>query len=76
MRYSLLFTFVCAVILNCSDQRHAKLLKSGDYRALLDTQDNQKLPFLFKVIDATHLEIYNAEEVIKVDQIRYGNDSV
>ena len=76
MRYSLLFIYVIVVILNCSEQSPKRLLKSGDYRAILDIQDDEKLPFLFRVNDATHLEIYNAEEVIKVDQITYSNDSV
>lgn len=46
------------------------------YKATLTVQDNQALPFLFKVVHDSLIEVYNAEEVITVDEIRYQNDSV
>ena len=46
------------------------------YKATLTLQDNQALPFLFKVVHDSLIEIYNAEEIITVDEIRYQNDSV
>jgi len=46
------------------------------YRATLTVQDNQALPFLFKVVHDSLIEVYNAEELIHIDEIRYQNDSV
>ena len=54
----------------------SKFLTADTYRAQLQVDDNTTLPFLFKVKDANTLEIYNAEEVITVDEIEYKNDSV
>ena len=76
MRYIVLFVVVFVVVFNCSEEPNSRFLKSGDYRAVLSVQNNEELPFLFKVLDRTHLEIYNADEVINVDHISYRNDSV
>jgi len=76
MRYSLLYTIVLMLVLSCKDQPGLLVLKDGVYRAVLTVQDDEELPFMFKVIDESHLEIYNAEEVISVDQVTYKNDSV
>ncbi len=46
------------------------------YKGTLTVQDNQELPFLFNVIHNSLIEIYNAEEIISVDEILYQNDSV
>jgi thiol-disulfide isomerase/thioredoxin len=51
-------------------------LKTGTYRAVLQTKDNQQLPFVFEVESKDKLKIYNADEVIEVDEIKYRNDSV
>lgn len=76
MRYSLLSVIIFMLVLSCKDQPNTPVLKEGMYRAVLTVQDNEELPFIFKVIDESHLEIYNAEEVITVDQVSYKNDSV
>ncbi len=46
------------------------------YRGELKVNDSLNLPFLFKVLNDSTLEVYNAEEVITVDEITYENDSV
>ncbi len=66
----LLITFV-----SCNEQ-HLKTLEKGTYRAVLKIQDTQELPFVFKMKAANLIEIYNADEVIEVDEITYKNDSV
>ncbi|WP_115463151.1 peroxiredoxin family protein [Winogradskyella aurantiaca] len=76
MRHSLLYAIILMLVLSCKDQPNSPVLKQGVYRAVLTVQDNEELPFIFKVIDESHLEIYNAEEVITVDQVTYKNDSV
>ncbi len=52
----------------------------GVWRAELKVMDNQILPFNFRLMmgegDACTLEIYNAEEVIHVDEVRIHKDSI
>ena len=68
-------TLVIIALFSCSTKEQEKL-KQGTYRAILTVQDNQKLPFNFKVVTDTIIEIYNADEVITINEIRYNNDSV
>ncbi|PTN09568.1 TlpA disulfide reductase family protein [Mangrovibacterium marinum] len=63
-------------ILLASCQSATRQLTPETYRAVFDAQDQQEIPFLFKVKSATSLEIYNGDEVIVVDEISYSNDSV
>ncbi|WP_400078497.1 peroxiredoxin family protein [Winogradskyella sp. R77965] len=51
-------------------------LKIGTYRAVFEVQDNEELPFVFKAESPTKLKIFNAEEVIEVDEVDYRNDSI
>ncbi|WP_159023995.1 TlpA disulfide reductase family protein [Formosa sp. L2A11] len=74
MRYFLLLCFSLCLF-NC-EQSHSEKLKTGTWRATLETQDNEVLPFNFEVINDTLLTIFNAEEQIKVDEITYSNDSI
>ncbi|MGY8911145.1 MAG: TlpA family protein disulfide reductase, partial [Flavobacteriales bacterium] len=48
----------------------------GSYRGVLQLQDNQELPFIFEVKNDSLLTIFNADEIITVDEITYKNDSV
>ncbi len=74
MRYFVLL-IVAFIIFACSKKENKKL-ERGTYRAELLIQDNQVLPFIFKVDNAQSIKIFNAEEVIEVDEITYKNDSV
>jgi len=76
MRKSFTLLLLLLSFLNCDNAPKLTYLAPGMYRAVLTVQDEQELPFLFKVVDSENLEIYNAEEVIKVDEISYRNDSV
>ena len=71
----LLSITVFIFFISCS-QNTKNQLKKGTYRAFLKIKDNQELPFIFKVKNDTLLKIYNADEIIKVDEIIYKNDSV
>ncbi len=51
-------------------------LNSGMYKASLVVQDDEILPFLFEVTSNNGLKIFNAEEVITIDEPTYRNDSV
>ena len=53
-----------------------KTLQKGTYRAVLKVQDNLDLPFIFEVKNDSLLSIFNADEIITVDEITYYNDSV
>ncbi len=80
MRY-LIACLITLTILSCKDETKektlkAKVLKNGIYRATLEVQDNEELPFIFEVVSPTELRILNAEEIIKVDEIAYRNDSI
>lgn len=62
-------------MLSCSKKENERLEK-GTYRAELLVQDSQILPFIFKVDNEKSIRIFNADEVINVDEITYKNDSV
>ena len=74
MRNSLL-VFILLIALSCQE-KEVKTLEIGTYRGSLIAQDNQAMPFIFEVTSDTTLKIYNADEVIEVDEITYSNDSV
>ncbi|NNK74092.1 MAG: TlpA family protein disulfide reductase [Flavobacteriaceae bacterium] len=67
---------LCFLILFSCESAEQYKLKQGDYRALLEVQEGKTLPFNFKVTDADQIEIYNADEVILVDEIEYSSDSI
>ncbi|WP_179317026.1 peroxiredoxin family protein [Winogradskyella undariae] len=85
MRY-ILICLVALTIVSCkNDAKSTNLdteyqqenrLKKGMYKAVLEVQDGELLPFNFEVESATQLKVFNAEEVIEVDEITYENDSV
>jgi thiol-disulfide isomerase/thioredoxin len=62
-------------IFSCQENE-VKTLEIGTYRGSLIAQDNQLVPFIFEVTSETTLKIFNADEVIEVDEIKYKNDSL
>lgn len=74
MKNSILVS-VLLLIFSCQE-KEIKTLEIGSYRGALIAQDNQAMPFLFEVTSKNTLKIYNADEVIEVDEITYRNDSV
>ena len=75
MRKIIYFTLLI-LFFSCQKKEKLNKLELGSYRAILTVQDQQKLPFVFKVINDSLIEIYNAKEVITVDEIKYQNDSI
>ena len=71
----IIFIFSICFLISCVKE-DTKLSENTYYRVFLEVQDNQKLPFIINVTSKNSLEIYNAEEVILVDEITYKNDSV
>ncbi|NCO64603.1 MAG: TlpA family protein disulfide reductase [Flavobacteriales bacterium] len=70
----LLIFFYLAVILSCENEKIQ--LTNGIYRATLKVNDTLNLPFNFEVTSPKTLKIFNADEVILVDEVVYENDSV
>ena len=62
-------------VISCS-QKSPQFLENDYYRVALKISDQEELPFVMKVTSQNTLEIYNAEEVIQVDEVIYKNDSV
>ncbi len=75
--FSLLILFL--TIFSCSTDKK-NLPKTGIWVAELDVMNKQVLPFNFKILksekDVYSIEIYNAEEVILVDEIFIHGDSI
>ena len=75
MRYLyFLIAFVC--ITSCTDEKPVQTLKTGTYRMVLAAQDDEEIPFIFEVTSNSTLTIFNADERVEVDEIRYVNDSL
>src|SRR5690606_11689837 len=70
-------TYFLAILLlfSCKEDQ-TQTLKVGTWRAHLEVNDTIELPFTFEVNQDRTLTIFNAEEEILVDDIRYENDSV
>ncbi|MFC4096962.1 peroxiredoxin family protein [Euzebyella saccharophila] len=65
---------------SCKQNKRQTLLNDGMWRAQLETKNGDALPFNFRVIksetDSISLEIFNAEEVITVDDVEIKADSI
>lgn len=70
-----LILFLSILMLSCKKEP-SKTLKLGIWRAELQVSEHEVLPFNFEVTSANSLKIFNADEVIFVDDITYMNDSV
>ena len=63
------------MVLSCSNKK-SSLIEPGTWRGVLELQDDQELPFIFKVENDTLIKVINAEEEIVVDEIVYKEDSI
>ena len=73
---NILVLLVALILCSCNNENKLKTLKAGNYRVVLAAQDNEELPFNIEVTSSNTLKIFNAEEVIEVDEIQYRNDSI
>lgn len=73
---NLYLLFALVFITSCKDEKVPQTLKKGTYRMVLDAQDDEEIPFIFEVTSDSTLTIFNADERVEVDEIRYVNDSV
>ena len=75
MKFKILIAFVI-LMTSCKEDNKVLKLTKGRYRAELKVNDTLNLPFNFEVVSGSHLQVFNAEEVIEVNDIIYENDSV
>ena len=73
--HKLIYLISLSFLISCNSATN-KVLQKGKYRATLIVQDNEKLNFIFEVDNPNYLKIYNADEVIEVDEVEYRNDSI
>ncbi|WP_340073616.1 TlpA disulfide reductase family protein [Leptobacterium sp. I13] len=66
---------IFAITIACNTKEE-QLLQSGIWRASLETKDNAELPFNFEVTKAGTIKVFNAEEIITVDEITIKEDSI
>ena len=82
--YRIIVLALITLVMSCKTDKNVEgkvdnkveKLSQGHYRAELKVSDTELLPFTFKVNTENELDVFNAEEVIKVDEITYKNDSV
>ncbi len=71
---------VTVLMFSCKTEKKVEVktekLTNGIYRAELQVNDTVTLPFVFEVKSDKKLDVFNAEEIIEVDEITYENDSV
>lgn len=71
------FLILCLVLVfSCNSEKKTNKLNEGRYRAELKVNDSLSLPFNFEVVSGDKLKIFNADEVIEVDDVSYKNHSV
>jgi len=63
------------LIISCKTETISKL-EIGFYKVELLISDFETLPFVIEVTSETKLKVFNADEIIEVDEIEYKNDSV
>lgn len=76
MRFITSLLLIASLVISCNENKKIPQLSNGIYTVKLETQDNLVIPFVFRVTSPSTLEIYNAVEVIMVDEVSYDNDSV
>lgn len=73
---SFVYLFFILLLSSCNPDYFVEPLKQGVWRGELKISDEETLPFNFEVTAKRGMKIFNAEEVILVDDIDYRNDSV
>jgi len=71
----LISSLIVLLFFSCNPKTE-KSLKTGIWRGELQVSDTEVLPFNFEVISPNAMKIFNAEEVIEVDNITYDSDTI
>ena len=72
----ILLLLLAANMLSCNPDYNVEPMKQGIWRGELEVSETETLPFNFEVTAKKGLKIFNADEVILVNDITYRNDSV
>ncbi|NER13357.1 redoxin family protein [Leptobacterium flavescens] len=72
----LILSLIAVFIISCKSEVKEVSLNTGKWRGIMVVQDEKELPFNFEVIEGNKLKIFNAEEVIEVDEISLKGDSI
>ncbi|PWH82525.1 TlpA family protein disulfide reductase [Algibacter marinivivus] len=75
MKYIVVIIFA-VLLVSCKEENKIVKLDKGRYRAELKVNDTLGLPFNFEVVSEEEFQVFNAEEIIKIKDITYKNDSV
>ncbi len=75
MKYFLTCFVTLLMLFSCVSEEEDNL-KLGVWRAELQVAQDKVLPFNFEVTSQQSLKIFNAEEVILVNDISYNNDTI
>lgn len=70
------YFLVILLMASCNPDYNAEPIKQGVWRGELKISESETLPFNFEVTAKRGLKIFNADEVILVDDIQYQNDSI
>ena len=80
MRISIAVLFMFMVLVGCKEEKVVKNLAKGNWLVELELMDNQVLPFNLKVeknINGDYeMNIINADEVIRIDEVEVKGDSI
>ena len=71
----ILIFIMCIISFSCKKEQ-TQTLKTGTWLGELQVNDEETLPFNFEVTSENSLKVFNADEVIVVNDITYKNDSV
>ena len=68
------------LVFSCKKEEKKVTLTEGDWWAMMEVDENVELPFTFTLFkqdeDQYKLEMYNADEVVVVDEISLSQDSI
>ncbi len=73
------FLLILVIILNSCKDETVPSLSQGIWRGTMEVQDGELLPFNFKIEnegEGYRIEVYNADEVLSIDEIEIDNDSI
>ena len=73
---SILILFTAAFLFSCHNEKRTPTLELGTYKAELQVDKTAVLPFNFELKTPNTIRVFNAEEVIEVNEVTYKNDSI
>ncbi|WP_396634311.1 peroxiredoxin family protein [Maribacter sp. R86514] len=80
MKFGIRLLSVLMLLVGCKENRQDVRLSEGQWLVELEVMDNQVLPFNLKVNKNTDggyaMQVFNAEEVIDIDEIEIKGDSI